>query len=239
MPIRSSPFVGDAYANLSAENSFRHFARYMNAEWTPIPSSIIAEGDSFWNGSGDRGDAAMIAYGAAMYALAKGDRDTAGRLWPLIEWCLEYCRRKLNAGGVVASDADEQEHRFPSGEANLCTFSLYYDALLSAACLTMELGKGNSVARDYRKQATRLAENMEQYFAGPLEGFDTYKYYEGNDVLRSWICMPLTVGIFNRAEGTVDALFSPRLWTENGLLTQAGDHTFWDRSTLYALRGVL
>ena len=33
-------------------------------------------------------------------------------------------------------------------------------------------------------------------------------------------------------------MFSPRLWTENGLLTQAGSETFWDRSTLYALRGV-
>lgn len=44
--------------------------------------------------------------------------------------------------------------------------------------------------------------------------------------------------ITERAAGTIDALFSPRLWTENGLLTQAGDKTFWDRSTLYALRGV-
>ena len=33
-------------------------------------------------------------------------------------------------------------------------------------------------------------------------------------------------------------MFSPRLWTENGLLTQVGSETFWDRSTLYALRGV-
>lgn len=32
-------------------------------------------------------------------------------------------------------------------------------------------------------------------------------------------------------------MFSPRLWTENGLLTQEGSTTFWDRSTLYALRG--
>lgn len=45
-------------------------------------------------------------------------------------------------------------------------------------------------------------------------------------------------GITERAEGTIQALFSPRLWTENGLLTQAGSETFWDRSTLYALRGV-
>ena len=71
-----------------------------------------------------------------------------------------------------------------------------------------------------------------------MEGFRTYRYYDGNDVLRAWICIPLTVGIYDRAEGTADALFSPRLWTENGLLTEAGDKTYWDRSTLYALRGV-
>jgi hypothetical protein len=58
-------------------------------------------------------------------------------------------------------------------------------------------------------------------------------------VLRAWICIPLTVGIYDRAEGTIDALFSPRLWTDDGLATEAGDKTFWDRSTLYALRGVL
>ncbi|MBK7697152.1 MAG: hypothetical protein IPI30_23485 [Saprospiraceae bacterium] len=33
--------------------------------------------------------------------------------------------------------------------------------------------------------------------------------------------------------------FSPRLWTQDGLASLAGDKTFWDRSTLYALRGVL
>lgn len=71
-----------------------------------------------------------------------------------------------------------------------------------------------------------------------VEGFDTYAYYKGNDVLRAWICIPLTVGINERAKGTIDALFSPRLWTDNGLLTAAGSKTFWDRSTLYALRGV-
>jgi hypothetical protein len=51
--------------------------------------------------------------------------------------------------------------------------------------------------------------------------------------------LPLTVGIFDKKEGTISALFSRRLWTPDGLATQAGDKTFWDRSTLYALRGVL
>ena len=57
-------------------------------------------------------------------------------------------------------------------------------------------------------------------------------------MLRAWICIPLTTGILERKAGTIAALFSPRLWTEDGLATQAGEKTFWDRSTLYALRGV-
>lgn len=232
------PFVGYDYGNRSALNSFRHFARFMNPEWKPIPSSIIAEGRDIWNGAGDRGDAAMIAYGAARYALARGSQEEAGQLWPLIEWCLEYTRRKLTQEGVPASDSDELEGRFPSGDANLCTASLYYDALLSAAYLAEDLGRGKGVAKAYRRQARVLAENIDRHFASRVEGFDTYRYYDGNDILRAWICIPLTAGISRRAEGTIEALFSPRLWTENGLLTQAGDKTFWDRSTLYALRGV-
>lgn len=232
------PFTGYGYANESAENSFDHFARFMNDEGKPIPSSIIAEGDDYWNGAGDRGDAAMIAYGASRYALANGDAATARHLLPLIEWCLNFCNNKINADGVVNSDSDELEGRFPSGEANLCTNSLYYDALLSTAYLLDDLGIEKANARKYRKQAADLHKNMEKYFAGPVEGFDTYAYYKGNDILRAWICIPLTMGIFDRTDATVDALFSPRLWTKNGLLTEANDKTFWDRSTLYALRGV-
>lgn len=232
------PYMGYKIGNGSALNSFKHFARFMNPEYKKIPSSIIAEGIDVWGGAGDRGDAAMVAYGASRYALARGDKAEAEELWPLIEWCLEYCRLNLNEQGVVASDSDELEGRFPAGKANLCTSSLYYDALCSAVYLGKDLQKPFSVLADYGKQAKDLRKNMEDYFGTKVEGFDTYQYYEGNDILRSWICIPLTVGIFDRKEGTINALFSPRLWTENGLLTQAGSETFWDRSTLYALRGV-
>ncbi len=230
------PFTGYEYGNESALNSFRHFARFMNDEYKTIPSSIIAEGDDIWDGAGDRGDCAMIAHGATRYALAKGDRNEAEELWPLISWCLEYCKRKLNSDGVVTSDSDELEGRFPAGDANLCTSSLYYDALVSASYLAKEIGQPG--AARYRREAQELRRNVNRYFASEVEGFDTYAYYKGNDVLRSWICIPLTMGIDERAQGTIDALFSPRLWTDNGLLTEAGDKTFWDRSTLYALRGV-
>lgn len=232
------PFLGYDKGNGSAFNSYKHFARFMNDAYKPIPSSIIAEGTDIWNGAGDRGDAAMIAYGAGRYALARGDRSEAEQLWPLIEWCLEYCRRQLNEQGVVASDADELENRFPAGDANLCTSSLYYDALNSAVYLGKALKKPGKQTAQYAREAKQLKKDIEAYFGATVEGFETYQYYDGNDILRSWICIPLTVGIYDRAEATIAALFSPRLWTENGLLTQAGSETFWDRSTLYALRGV-
>jgi len=231
------PFLGYGKGNESAANAFRHFARFMNDEYRAIPSSIIAEGDGYWNGAGDRGDCAMIAYGASRYALASGNIAEADEFFPLIKWCLEYCRRQLNDAGVVKSDSDELENRFSSGDANLCTSTLYYDALMSAAYLADELGK-TEYSRRYRDEATALHRAIEDFFGANVEGFDTYRYYDGNDVLRSWICMPLVTGIFDRADATVDALLSPRLLTDDGLLTQSGTETFWDRSTLYALRGI-
>ena len=233
------PFTGYDYGCASALNSYLLFARYMNDEYKPIPSSIIAEGESYWNGAGDRGDAAMAAYGASRYALARGSREEALQLWPLIEWCLEYCHRQLNDAGVVRSNCDELEGRFPAGDANLCTSSLYYDALRSASMLARDLGKGRKTEQLYKERARKLEKAIDRYFHATVEGFDTYRYYDGNDVLRSWICIPLTMGIFTRAAGTLDALYSPRLWTKDGMLTQAGSETFWDRSTLYALRGAL
>ncbi|MEO8112341.1 MAG: hypothetical protein ABI594_19995 [Ginsengibacter sp.] len=231
-------FLGDTIGNKSAINAYRLFARYMNPDYKPIPSSIIAEGDATWHGAGDRGDMAMIAYGAGRYALAYGNADSAKVLWPLIEWCLEYCKRNLNDEGVVWSNKDELEGRFPSGNANLNTSSLYYDALRSAALLGEQLGKPVSQLKGYGREAKQLRANIEKYFGATVEGFKTYRYYKGNDTLRAWITTPLVMDIFDRKEGTVAALFSPRLWTEDGLASLAGDKTFWDRSTLYGLRGV-
>ncbi|MDR0901938.1 MAG: hypothetical protein LBM92_04110 [Opitutaceae bacterium] len=263
-----TPFLGDKYGDGSSLNAYRVFAKYINPQYKPIPSSIISEGAGTWQGAGDRGDMAMIAYGAARFSLAYGDRRTAAGLWPLVEWCLEYCRRKIDSRGVLASDSDELENRFPSGKANLCSSSLYYDALLSAALLGRDLGKPAAQLDAYTAQAAALRANMEKHFGATVEGFETYRYFDKSDydeaaakppgrkrparhdparhaayagrpdALFAWICIPLTVGIHERAKGTIDALFSPRLWTDDGLATEAGQITFWDRSTLYALRGV-
>lgn len=230
-------FFGDDIGNKSAMNAYRWFAKYMNPDYKPIPSSIIAEGDAVWQGAKDRGDMAMIAYGASRYALTYGNIDSAKVLWPLIEWCLEYLKRKITVDGVVYSDSDELEGRFPAGKANLNTSSLYYDALRSAVYLGKLLAIPATQLKNYEKEAAVLLKNIDKYFGATVDGFNTYRYYKGNDTLRAWITTPLTVDIFDRKEGTIAALFSPRLWTEDGLASLAGNKTFWDRSTLYGLRG--
>ena len=232
------PFLGDAGGNESARNAYQWYASYINPEYRRLPSSIIAEGRSTWQGAGDRGDAAMTAYGASRWALSTGNPEYAREAWPLIEWCLEYCERKKTSDGAIASDSDELEGRFSSGKTNLATSSLTYDALISAAYLAEELQKPASVVDTYRRRATALRSAIDKVFGARVEGFDTYLYHEGLTSLRSWICIPLVMDLHDRAEGTIKALFSPQLWTKDGLLTAAGSTTYWDRSTLYALRGV-
>lgn len=232
------PFLGNKLGNESSMNCFRWFAKYMNPDFKPIPSSIISEGEGFWNGAGDRGDQAMLAYGAARFVLASGNKEWGRELLPLIDWSLEYCKRKMLPEGVVSSDSDELEGRFPSGKANLCTNTLYYDALLSAACLWREIDPASEKIALYEKQAKELRDAMKRYFEGNVGGYETYKYYEGNDILRSWICMPLVMGINDRAEATTEALFSSKLWFGNGMLTASNTKTYWDRSALYAFRGI-
>lgn len=231
------PFLGDNNGNESAINSFDTFARWMNPEYNAIPSSIIAEGTDYWNGAGDRGDCAMIAYGASRFALAYGDKQQAQQHLPLIDWCLEFSEKKLTQDGVIASDSDELEGRFPAGDVNLSTNTLAYGGYLSASYLHRELGN-IAKADEYLTKAQTLAINIERYFGANVQGYDTYRYFDGNDKLRAWIALPLTMGMFDRKADTLKALLSEHLWSENGIYTEAGDKTFWDRATLYAFRGI-
>ena len=87
-------------------------------------------------------------------------------------------------------------------------------------------------------KAAALASAIETYFGDDLHGMATYRYYDGCEKLRSWICMPLCVGLYDRTRGTVDALCSEYLMKPDGFLTEEGSVTIWDRSTLYTLRGI-
>jgi len=232
-------FTGDAIALEASMNAYRHYMPFMGPDYAQIPSSVIAEGCDYWNAERDRGDAAMWAYGASRFVLAANRRYWAKELLPGLRWTLEYCRRQLNAEGVVGSFMDELEGRFPHGKYNLCTSSLYYDALRHAAIVEREVGD-KKLAADYAQRAEAVKAAIERFFGAELHGYRTYRYFEGCKVLRSWIGIPLAMGIYDRAEGTIGALFSPYLWNGSELYTEEGDPrlTVWDRSLMYALRGI-
>jgi hypothetical protein len=230
------PFLGDDGGNQASLDTYRSYVAFMKADFHAIPSSIVAEGTATWHGAGDRGDAAMYAYGCSRFCLARGDLAISTELWPAISWCLEYCKRQTRPDGSISSDTDELEGRFPTGNANLSTICLYYGGLRSAADLARAIGKPADAA-NCDQQADAVAQSIERAFGATVQGFETYRYFEGNDILRSWICLPLCMGLDARREATVAALFSSHLWTDDGLATQAGGTIFWDRSTLYGLRG--
>ena len=230
-------YTGDPVLLDAAMNAYRMYIPFMCDAYLPIPSSVIAEGVDFWNGAGDRGDAAMYLYGASRYALTTGDKSIAEELLPAIEWCAEYCERKKNSAGVIASDSDELEGRFPAGNANLCTSTLVYAGLLGLAALERAFGCEDK-ATLYEGRAAELSSAIETHFGHDLHGMATYRYFDGCEKLRSWICMPLCVGLYGRTRGTVDALCSEYLMKPDGFLTEEGSVTIWDRSTLYTLRGI-
>lgn len=229
------PYQGYKPANMASLNAYRKFASVMQDDYKRIPSSFEMEG-TLTCCSHDRGDAAMYAYGASKFLLQYGDRKVAEELWPAIEWSLEYNRRRKTPAGLIASESDEMEGRLPTGEANLSTSSLAYGGLKAATALAKSLDKPRAVIEQLEKEANGLAQAIEEHLGANVEGHETYEYFEGHDKLRHWISLPLVMGIENRKEGTLDALFN-NLWTENGLAVTSGSEVFWDRGTLYALRG--
>lgn len=202
-----------------------------------IYTSIVAEGDDYWYGAGDRGDSSMYIYGFARYLLTTGDKETAQKYQSALEAACEYVMSKMNTDNVIESDSDELENRFESGNANLSTAVISYDAFRSMSYLEKELGR-DDMSNLYYDFSEKIENGIYTYFEANVEGYDTYRYCKEENNLRSWICLPMTVGIFNRVEGTLAALKSDRLKKPTGLLTKSGTATYWDRSLLYALRGL-
>ena len=234
--------TGDAVDLNAAIVAYKHYIPFMSPSYHAIPSSVIAEGLDIWEGVGDRGDAAMYLFGGSFFALTCNKQEYIDVLWPALKWCAEYCRRRIAPEGVVCSDTDELEGRFPTdGYANLSTSSLAYGGYRLAANLADQLGE-TDLATEYRSLADGLKNAIETYFGEDMHGFRTYRYTKGHDTLRAWICLPLCMRIFDRKEDTLNAMFSPYLWTKNGMLTcERGEEnkndTIWDRSTLFGFKG--
>lgn len=236
------PFSGYKTGIEQSINCYSLYEPYMDKSDKPmrekraLVTSIISQGIDYWNGAGDRGDGEMYAYGLSRFLLEMSDESLIKRFWNNLVWCLDFALSRKNEEGVIASDSDELENRFESGNANLFTSCLTYDALGNACILADTVNdKVHKALWEKEQKSLRIA--IEKYFGRCIEGFETYRYYKGNSNLRSWICMPLTVGIFDRAEATVNALFSDKLYYNGMLRTSSDDDTTWDRSLLFALRG--
>lgn len=227
--------LGDDDAVTAGKNcikKYEKFAASINGEG--LPGSIVGTKERPIYPAGDRGDCAMIGAGTARFLLALGDVNYAAEKAYIVDWCEKYCKLKLTADGVVASDSDELEGRFPSGKCNLSTNTLYYELLGYGAILFEELGNTEKAAL-YREQRATLEDNIRKYFGGVIEGVDGYRYYEGNDILRSWSLLPYTVGIKGK-EDAVEQVFK-KLYSDGAMKTASDSPVVWDRSLLFALRG--
>lgn len=238
------PYSGYQAGIEQSINCYSLYEAYMDRSSKPmiekraLVTSIIAEGDGFWNGAKDRGDGEMYAYGLSRFLLGMGDIELMKRFYPNLQWCLDFALSRKTEDGVISSNSDELENRFPSGSANLFTSCVTYDAFENCALIAEILGHKEE-ADTWRKEKSMLKIAIEKFFGRKVEGFDTYRYYDGNEDLRAWICMPLSVEIFDRAKETVRALYSPKLFKNGMLKTTSTNETTWDRSLLFSLRGTL
>ena len=83
-------------------------------------------------------------------------------------------------------------------------------AIAPRGCLARSLGK-TADAELLPGPAAALARAIESYFGAEVEGYKTYRYFDGCRVLRGWISLPLAMGLLDRKEGTLAALFSAEL----------------------------
>ena len=234
------PFFGDPELNRASMGMYRIWQDFCRTNGiVPFPGSF--EGPALKLTQRERGDDAMVLYGLSKFLLFQGDRAAAEEMWPLIEYAAASVLSHTTTNGIVASQTDEMEDRYPTGKANLSTSSLAYGGYCLAARLAQSLGKSD-VANVYDTRAAALRKGIESYFGAEVEGFKTYRYYTGNTTLRGWILLPLAMGITERQEATVAALLSDKLWPHRlagaDILAESTRPTEWGRETYYALRAL-
>lgn len=224
-------FTGDEKEAQAIENIYGWYDPYFNDGYLPIPSSIICGGMDNFGCAGDRGDAEMYLYGLSRVLLTQG-RIPDKNQQKALEWCTEYIRRKLTEDNVVYSDSDELENRISSG-VNLNTSSLAYGGLGNYALLLKRMGKSTE-AESVLALQERIKDGIERYFGGEVAGYQTYHYHKGCEVIRAWNCLPVYMGITNRAKDTLKSI-DEKLWTDGSCRSTEGEKILWDRSALYYL----
>lgn len=234
------PFFGNDRLNDASLNMYRIWMEYCREKGIrPFPGSF--EHAELKLVQQERGDDAMVLYGLSKFLLFLGDRKASEEMWPLIEFSAQSVLGHLTKDGIIASETDEMEGRYPTGDANLSTSSLAYSGYRQAARLAHDLGK-KPVELDFGKRAEALRKAIEVNFGAEIEGFKTYRYFKENTTLRGWILLPVAMGISDRQDGTVAALLSDKLWPRRmegaDILAESTRPTEWARETYYALRAL-
>lgn len=221
-------YTADKLCLEASRTAFEWFEPFMGDNYKSIPSSIIAEGFDNFGCAGDRGDVSMYLYGLSRFYLTAGGIPVDKV--KILNWCVEFIRRNITDQCVVFSDSDELENRISSG-INLSTSSLAYGGLINSAILYKRLNL-LSKAKDVLHIADTIRNGIENYFGANIDGFDTYRYHEGCNVVRAWNALPLYMGIDERKDDTIRSI-EERLWTKDGCRSTEKENIVWDRSALY------
>lgn len=214
-------------------NSLRAIARFFDHERDRVPYSVEVDGG--YLGWLDRGDAAMFAWGASLFIMTVGEDGVLKELYPHVKFCCEVILAKMEGcvEGVVTSESDELEGRFPTGKANLSVNCTSILALESTSAVAISAGhEFAKFAEECRSGACRLRRNVEVYFG--VEDERRYAYYSGCKVGRGWACLAGMARLRFGKDATRYVL--EKMWSEEGVLTAEGEEDVWDRESLYAIR---
>ena len=186
------PYLGYDIGDRSALNAYLLFAKNMNPEYKPIPSHQI----NFWNWRWRpwrRNQRCFAVWNGA------GDQMDSWR------WC-----------GVVAWLTNWKD-------ANMYIDRSITMPFVSAAFLGKDLGKPTAQPTDYTQRAETSKRISTNNFGGTVGRIYLSLAMEGNDVLCAWICIPHWSWASTTCKDvTIDALFSPRLWTETDFSASRG-----------------
>lgn len=222
------------------ENVLNMYATYLEPDergvMHALPTSIAAMGSRLWALAGDRGDTQMYGVALARWALLRGREEDARRVFPWVVRAVQYTASRTNKQGLVRSDSDELEGRFPTGRANLYTACLSYDLYHMASVLAEALSEA-TYATLWRSYQQSIEESIERVLGRRVQRYDTYRYYVGNTHLRSHIALPLSVGIHRRSRETALALYEG-LYDGTSVQTSSASSVKWDRGILMAMRGL-
>lgn len=145
--------------------------------------------------------------------------------------------------GVVPSQSDELEGRFPSGDANLSVNCLSILALeTTAEAISLVPNTKASLIASRHKYLTAVASlrhRVHTHFS--MSAPWRYAYFKGCPEARGWICLAATAGLPHGPEALRYALTT--LWRQDtqalGVSTAATSSDVWDRCTLYAICSAL